>query len=70
MHAAVLLVHGAFGETSVWADVITALRREGIEAIAAANPLSGLSSDATYVASLARASTGRSCSAGTTTAGR
>ena len=55
MRAAVLLVHGAFGETSVWADVITALRREGIEAIAAANPLSGLSSDATYVASLARA---------------
>lgn len=54
MSAAVLLVHGAFGETSVWADVIAALRRERIEAIAVANPLSGLTSDATYVASLAR----------------
>jgi len=55
MTAAVLLVHGAFGETSIWADVIAVLRRERIEAIAVANPLSGLSSDATYVASLARA---------------
>jgi len=54
MTAAVLLVHGAFSETSVWADVIAALRRERIEAIAVANPLSGLTSDATYVASLAR----------------
>lgn len=54
MSAVVLLVHGAFGETSIWADVIAALRRERIEAIAVANPLSGLSSDATYVASLAR----------------
>lgn len=58
MSAAVLLVHGAFGETSVWADVIAALRRERIEAIAVANPLSGLTSDATYVASLVRAMDG------------
>lgn len=54
MSAAVLLVHGAFGETSIWADVIAVLRRERIEAIAVANPLSGLMSDATYVASLVR----------------
>ncbi|MDA0185341.1 alpha/beta hydrolase [Solirubrobacter phytolaccae] len=54
MSAVVLLVHGAFAETSIWADVIAMLRRERIEAIAVANPLSGLTSDATYVASLAR----------------
>ncbi|MBE2320547.1 alpha/beta hydrolase [Solirubrobacter sp. CPCC 204708] len=58
MRASVLLVHGAFGETSVWARVIAALQREGIEAIAVANPLTGLTSDATYVASLARSMDG------------
>ncbi len=56
VRAAVLLVHGAFGETSVWADVIAALRRErdrGDRGRRTRCPASA--SDATYVASLARA---------------
>src|SRR6188472_1179063 len=58
MPASVLLVHGAFADTSVWADVVGALRRSGIEAVAVATPLTGLRSDAAYVASLARATSG------------
>lgn len=47
---AVLLVHGAFADGSIWADVIAELQADGIEAIALANPLRGLSSDAAQIA--------------------
>lgn len=45
----VVLVHGAFAESASWNGVIEHLHAEGIEAMAVANPLRGVSSDATYV---------------------
>jgi pimeloyl-ACP methyl ester carboxylesterase len=48
----VLLVHGAFAESSSWAGVIERLQAKGIKVIAAANPLRGLKSDSAYVAAL------------------
>ncbi|HEY6275682.1 MAG TPA: alpha/beta hydrolase [Streptosporangiaceae bacterium] len=47
----VLLVHGGFADGSMWADVITELRDAGIEAVALANALRSLASDAAYIAS-------------------
>jgi pimeloyl-ACP methyl ester carboxylesterase len=46
----VLLVHGAFADGWMWAEVIAELQAAGIEAIAPANPLRGLGSDAGHVA--------------------
>jgi pimeloyl-ACP methyl ester carboxylesterase len=46
----VLLVHGEFSDGSIWAGVIGELQAAGIAAIALANPLRGLASDAAYVA--------------------
>jgi pimeloyl-ACP methyl ester carboxylesterase len=46
----VLLVHGGFADGSMWAGVIGELQASGIAAIALANPLRGLASDAAYVA--------------------
>jgi len=48
----VLLVHGAFADSSSWAGVIERLQAKGITVIAAANPLRGLKSDSAYVAAL------------------
>lgn len=48
----VVLVHGAFAESSSWNAVIWRLRAEGYPVIAAANPLRGVESDANYVAGL------------------
>jgi pimeloyl-ACP methyl ester carboxylesterase len=48
----VLLVHGAFAESSSWAGVIERLQAKGIKVIAAANPLRGLKSDSAYVGAL------------------
>jgi pimeloyl-ACP methyl ester carboxylesterase len=45
----VVLVHGAFADSSSWNGVIKKLRRDGYPVVAAANPLRGLSSDADYV---------------------
>jgi pimeloyl-ACP methyl ester carboxylesterase len=49
----VLLLHGAFSDASVWTGVIEELQAAGIEALAPANPLRGLASDAAYLASVA-----------------
>jgi pimeloyl-ACP methyl ester carboxylesterase len=49
----VLLVHGPFADTSSWAGVIAQLQTAGIDAVAPANPLRGLSADARYIASVA-----------------
>ena len=49
----VLLVHGAFADGSMWARVITELQAAGIGVIAVASPLRSLTSDATYLASVA-----------------
>lgn len=46
----VVLVHGAFAESSSWDGVVSRLLAEGYPVVAVANPLRGLKSDADYVA--------------------
>jgi pimeloyl-ACP methyl ester carboxylesterase len=48
----IVLVHGAFAESSSWAAVIARLRANGYPVVTASNPLRGVHSDATYVADL------------------
>jgi pimeloyl-ACP methyl ester carboxylesterase len=48
----IVLVHGAFADGSSWNGVIADLQRDGFTVIAAADPLRGIASDATYVASV------------------
>ncbi|MEV6324594.1 alpha/beta hydrolase [Nocardia sp. NPDC051787] len=48
----IVLVHGAFADSSSWNGVAERLRAQGHPVIAAANPLRGLDSDAAYVASV------------------
>ncbi|MFJ7496386.1 alpha/beta fold hydrolase [Streptomyces sp. NPDC097727] len=48
----VVLVHGAFADNSSWAGVISRLERSGYPVIAPSNPLRGLYSDSTYIASV------------------
>jgi pimeloyl-ACP methyl ester carboxylesterase len=48
----VVLVHGAFADSSSWAGVIERLQSNGVPVIAAANPLRGISTDSAYVASV------------------
>jgi pimeloyl-ACP methyl ester carboxylesterase len=48
----VVLVHGAFAESSSWSGITTRLLAEGYPVVAAANPLRGVKSDASYVASV------------------
>jgi hypothetical protein len=48
----VVLVHGAFADSSSWAGVIERLHAKGIKVIAAANPLRGLKSDSAYIAAV------------------
>ncbi|WP_370333180.1 alpha/beta fold hydrolase [Mycolicibacterium hippocampi] len=48
----VVLVHGAFADSSSWNGVIEDLKRDGYPVIAAANPLRGLHSDAEHVGSV------------------
>ena len=46
----VVLVHGAFADSSGWNGVIERLQARGVKVTAAANPLRGISIDAAYVA--------------------
>jgi pimeloyl-ACP methyl ester carboxylesterase len=48
----VVLVHGAFADSSSWAGVIERLQANGVQVVAAANPLRGISIDSAYVASV------------------
>jgi pimeloyl-ACP methyl ester carboxylesterase len=48
----VVLVHGAFADSSSWADVIERLQARGVQVMAVANPLRGISIDSAYVASV------------------
>jgi pimeloyl-ACP methyl ester carboxylesterase len=48
----VVLVHGAFAESSSWSGLITILSERGVPAIAVANPLRGVASDAAYLRAL------------------
>ncbi|MEV5544159.1 alpha/beta hydrolase [Saccharopolyspora shandongensis] len=49
---AVVLVHGAFADSSSWNGVIQRLRQDGYPVVAPANPLRGLASDAAYLHSV------------------
>jgi pimeloyl-ACP methyl ester carboxylesterase len=48
----IVLVHGAFAESSSWDSVIERLLAKGYPVVAAANPLRGVHSDAAYLANL------------------
>ncbi|WP_440099480.1 alpha/beta fold hydrolase [Streptosporangium sp. H16] len=48
----VVLVHGAFADSSSWNGVIADLKRKGYPVIAPANPLRGLRHDAQYLRSV------------------
>jgi pimeloyl-ACP methyl ester carboxylesterase len=48
----VVLVHGAFAESSSWNRVTARLLKKGYPVVAEANPLRGVNSDAAYLASL------------------
>jgi pimeloyl-ACP methyl ester carboxylesterase len=50
----IVLVHGAFAESSSWNGVVKRLLAEGYPVIAVAVPLRGLQSDADYVATVFR----------------
>jgi pimeloyl-ACP methyl ester carboxylesterase len=54
MSHTVVLVHGAFAESSSWDGVIDPLKGAGHRVIVAANPLRGLASDAAAVSDLVR----------------
>jgi pimeloyl-ACP methyl ester carboxylesterase len=47
----VVLVHGAFADSSSWNGVVERLQDAGVEVTAASNPLRGISYDSAYVAS-------------------
>ena len=55
MKPTIVLVHGAFAESSSWDDVVDPLLDAGHPVIAAANPLRGLAADAASVADVVRA---------------
>lgn len=54
----IVLVHGAFAESSSWDGVIRLLQRDGYPVIAVANPLRGVSKDAGYLRSVLSAVSG------------
>jgi len=45
----IVLVHGAFAESSSWNGVLSQLHEKGYPTVAVANPLRGVESDANYV---------------------
>ncbi|WP_243060319.1 alpha/beta fold hydrolase [Nocardioides sp. SR21] len=48
----IVFVHGAWADSSGWSAELQSMREEGYDAIAVANPLRGLTSDAAYVRSV------------------
>jgi len=48
----IVLVHGAFADSSSWNGVIGRLQQQGYTVIAPANPLRGVAADSAYTASL------------------
>ena len=48
----VVLVHGAFADSSSWTGVIELLQAAGVSVIAPANPLRGVTSDSEYTANV------------------
>jgi pimeloyl-ACP methyl ester carboxylesterase len=51
----VLLVHGAFSDSSSWNRVVSLLEKDGYPVVAVANPLRGVRSDGDYVAGVLKA---------------
>ncbi|MET8232805.1 alpha/beta hydrolase [Micromonospora sp. NPDC005298] len=54
----IVLVHGAFADSSSWNGVIAHLKRRGYPVMAVANPLRGVQKDAAYVRSVVDAISG------------
>jgi pimeloyl-ACP methyl ester carboxylesterase len=54
MPPTIVLVHGAFAESSSWNAIIDPLQDAGHDVIAVANPLRGVASDARYVTDVVR----------------
>jgi pimeloyl-ACP methyl ester carboxylesterase len=54
----VVLVHGAFADGSSWSGVIRELQAAGLQALAPANPLRGLTTDTAYLADVVDAISG------------
>ncbi|SEN51037.1 Pimeloyl-ACP methyl ester carboxylesterase [Duganella sp. CF517] len=50
----VILVHGAFADSSSWDGVIAKLQKDGYNVIGAANPLRSVKTDADYVAGIVK----------------
>lgn len=50
----VVLVHGAFADSSSWNGVVARLQKDGYRVVAAANPLRGLPTDSASVAAVLR----------------
>lgn len=50
----VVLVHGAFADSTSWNGVVAELTDEGYPVVSAANPLRGAASDAAYIASIVK----------------
>lgn len=48
----VVLVHGAFADSSSWNGVTRILQKDGYRVVAAANPLRSVSSDAAYISDI------------------
>lgn len=48
----IVLVHGAFAESSSWKGVVRILQADGYSVVAAANPLRSVKGDAAYVSSI------------------
>jgi pimeloyl-ACP methyl ester carboxylesterase len=48
----IVLVHGAFADSSSWNGVVSILKRDGYSVVAAANPLRSVASDGAYVQAL------------------
>ncbi|PTQ11862.1 alpha/beta hydrolase [Sphingomonas oleivorans] len=55
----IILVHGAFADSSGWNDVIARLEKKGYPVIAAANPLRGVASDANSISAIVRSVSGQ-----------
>ena len=51
----IVLVHGAFAESSSWESVVERLLAQGYPVVAAANPLRGVHNDSAYIAQLLQA---------------
>jgi pimeloyl-ACP methyl ester carboxylesterase len=55
---AIVLVHGAFADSSSWNGVIVNLQKDGYRTVAIANPLRSVSNDAGYVSDVVASITG------------